>query len=173
MYGLPQAEILANNQLTERLEPKGYYQFRHTPGLWRDKWRPILFSLAVDAFGIKYVGKEHADHLMVAIEENYEFSTDWGRTLYCGITINWDNANRTVDLSMPKYISFMLHKYQHPTPKRAQNSPHMWNIPTYGATQQPNKAPDTTDPLELSEVKRIQKIVGTLLYYAEQWMQQC
>ena len=41
MYGLPQAGLLANNQLTERLEPKGYYQCRHTPGLWRHKWGRI------------------------------------------------------------------------------------------------------------------------------------
>ena len=67
----------------------------------------------------------------------------------------------------------MLHKDQHPPPKRAQHYPHPWNRPTFGATQQLTKEPDTTDPLELSEVKRIQKIVGTLLYYAEQWMQQC
>ena len=71
MYGLPQAGILANNQLTELLEPKGYYQCRHTPGLWRHKWRPILFSLVVDDFGIKNVGKEHDDHLIAAIEEKY------------------------------------------------------------------------------------------------------
>jgi hypothetical protein len=31
MYGLPQASILANNLLTERLAPHGYYQCRHTP----------------------------------------------------------------------------------------------------------------------------------------------
>ena len=55
MYGLPQTGILANNQLTEHLEPKGYYQCRHTLGLWRHKWRPILFSLVVDDFGIKYI----------------------------------------------------------------------------------------------------------------------
>ena len=67
---------------------------------------------------------------------------------------------------MPNYISSMLHKYQHPPPKRAQHSPHPWNRPTYGATQQLAKALDTTDPLELPEVKRIQKIVGTLLSYA-------
>ena len=48
----------------------------------------------------------------------------------------------------------------------AEHSPHPWNRPTYGATQQLTKTPDTTDPLELSEIKRIQKIVGTLLYYA-------
>ena len=61
----------ANNHLTEHLEPKGYYQWRHNPGVWRHKWRLILFSLVVDDFGIKYVGKEHADHLIAAIEENY------------------------------------------------------------------------------------------------------
>ena len=44
MYGLPQAGILANQLLTKRLEPQGYYQCSHTPGLWRHKWRPILFS---------------------------------------------------------------------------------------------------------------------------------
>ena len=117
-------------------------------------------------FGIKYIGKEHADHLIVAIEENYELSTDWGGTLYCGITITWDYFKRIVDLSMLNYISSMLHKYQHPPPKCSQHSPHPWNRPTYGATEQLIKAPDTTKPLELSEVKWIQKIVGTLLYYA-------
>ena len=47
MYGLPQAGILANKLLQERLEPHGYYPCRHTPGLWRHKWQPILFSLVV------------------------------------------------------------------------------------------------------------------------------
>ena len=122
------------NQLTKRLEPKCYYQCRHTPGLWRHKWRPILLSLVVDDFGIKYVGKEHSDHLIAAIEENYELSTYWGGKLYCGITITWDYVKRIVDLSMPDCISSMLHKYQHPPPKRAQNYPHLWNRPTYGAT---------------------------------------
>ena len=67
---------------------------------------------------------------------------------------------------MPNYISSMLHKYQHPPPKCDQHSPHPWNKPTYVATQQLTKEPDTTDPLELSEVKHIQKILGTIIYYA-------
>ena len=33
MYGLPQASIIANQLLTKRLEPHGYSQCRHTPGL--------------------------------------------------------------------------------------------------------------------------------------------
>ena len=60
IYGLPQAGALANKLLKENLKPHGYYEVEHTPGLWRHKRRPILFSLIVDDFGIKYVGKEHA-----------------------------------------------------------------------------------------------------------------
>jgi hypothetical protein len=52
MYGLPQAGILANHLLTKRLEPHIYGQCRHTPGLWKHKWKPILFSLVMDEFGI-------------------------------------------------------------------------------------------------------------------------
>ena len=34
MYGLPQAGILANKLLRKRLEPHGYFEVQHTPGLW-------------------------------------------------------------------------------------------------------------------------------------------
>ena len=166
MYGLPQAGILANQLLTKRLAPHGYEQCRHTPGLWRHKWRPILFSLVVDDFGIKYVGKQHADHLIQAIEDHYEFSKDWAGQLYCGITLKWDYTNRTVDLSMPGYIQAMLHKYQHPSPKRAQHAPHTWTVPNYGAKQQLTIPEDTTTLLIPAEIKRVQQITGTLLYYA-------
>ncbi|KAL7477007.1 hypothetical protein ACHAW6_002827 [Cyclotella cf. meneghiniana] len=61
MYGLPQAGILANRLLKQRLAKHGYYEVAHTPGLWKHISRPISFTLVVDDFGIKYVGKEHAD----------------------------------------------------------------------------------------------------------------
>ena len=124
MYGLPQAGILANQFLTARLAPHGYYQCRHTPGLWRHKWRPSLFSLVVDNFGLKDLGKQHADHLIAAIEENYDFAKYWAGKLYCGISIKWDYARGVVDLSMPNYIQSTLHKFQHPAPTRAQYAPH-------------------------------------------------
>ena len=56
MYGLPQAGILAQELLEERLQKEGYYQSSYTPGLWLHKWRPVTFSLCVDDFGVKYVG---------------------------------------------------------------------------------------------------------------------
>jgi hypothetical protein len=57
MNGLKQAGLLANQLLQQRLTPFGYYPVRHTPGLWLHKTRPIAFSLIVDDFAVKYVGK--------------------------------------------------------------------------------------------------------------------
>ncbi len=64
MWGLPQGGILANKLLQRRLLPHGYYKCNNTPGLWKHERRPISFTLVVDNFGVKYVGKEHVDHLI-------------------------------------------------------------------------------------------------------------
>jgi hypothetical protein len=70
MYGLKRAGLLANQLLQTRLLPSGYYSARHTLGLWLHKTRPISFSLVVDDFAVKYVGKQHADHLRNALLKN-------------------------------------------------------------------------------------------------------
>eukprot|EP00804_Cyclotella_cryptica_P002895 CCRYP_009401-RA/>CCRYP_009401-RA protein AED:0.38 eAED:0.38 QI:0/0/0/1/0/0/2/0/237 len=66
-YGLPQAGILANKLLKKRLATDGYFELPHTPGLFKHISCPVQFSLVVDKFGIKYIGKEHLDHLITAI----------------------------------------------------------------------------------------------------------
>jgi hypothetical protein len=54
---------------------------------------------------VKYVGCENAEHLLQALHNDYEaVSCDWKGKLFCGITLKWDYDNKTVDLSMPKYI---------------------------------------------------------------------
>ena len=63
MYGLPQAVAFSNKLLKERLYPHGYDEVPHTPGLWRKILRPISCILVVDYFGVKYVVKQHAEHL--------------------------------------------------------------------------------------------------------------
>ena len=63
----------------------------HTPGLWRHVTRPVQFSLVVDDFGVKYKGKENAEHLINAIKsEGYKLSIDWEGAKYCGITLDWN-----------------------------------------------------------------------------------
>jgi hypothetical protein len=119
MYGLPQAGILANQLLARRLAIHGYHQTKVTPGIWRHATHPIHFTLVMDDFGVQYVGKGHAHHLIDALETEYTVSKDWIGGLYCGITLKWDFENKHVGLSMPGYIKYALHKYQHPMPKRS------------------------------------------------------
>ena len=87
VWGLPQASILANKLLRQRLLPHGYYKCNNTPGLWKHTTRPISFTLVVDDFGVKYVGKEHVDHSIRCIKNDYELTEDWSGDLYCGIKL--------------------------------------------------------------------------------------
>ncbi len=62
MYGLPQSGLLANELLEKGLNKQGYPQSKLVPNLWKHDTRPIQFTLVVDDFGVKYVGKETRFH---------------------------------------------------------------------------------------------------------------
>jgi hypothetical protein len=133
MYGLKQAGLLANQLLQTRLAPFGYHPARHTPGIWLHKTRPISFTLVVDDFTVKYVGKQHAEHLRNALLRTYELTTDWTATVYSSMTLKWDYNKRTCDISMPGYISNILSKFQHDPPKHPQHTTSRYFTPVYGA----------------------------------------
>jgi hypothetical protein len=75
MYGLPQAGILANKLLKERLEPHGYRECEHTPGLWHHNTQALIFSLVVDDFSIQYTHLPDAQHLLAALKQHYKAIT--------------------------------------------------------------------------------------------------
>lgn len=77
IYHLPQAGILANKLLREWLARDGYYECTHTPGLWRHETRPITFTLVVDDFGIKYINKTNAEHLITVCRKYYTVEVDY------------------------------------------------------------------------------------------------
>jgi hypothetical protein len=165
MYGLKQAGLLANQLLQTRLAPFGYYPAHHTPGLWLHRTQLISFTLVVDDFAVKYVGKEHAYHLRDALLRTYELKTDWTATVYSGMTLKWDYKIRTCDISMPGYISNVLSKFQHDSPKHPQHTLSKYVTPFYGAkTQYATK--DETPPLTAQQCLTIQKVTGSVLYYA-------
>ena len=64
IYSLPQSGALSNKVLNINLAPYGYFEVIYTPGLWQQITRPISFSLVVDEFGVKYINKVDADHLI-------------------------------------------------------------------------------------------------------------
>lgn len=78
MHSLPQAGILANKLLKKHLTKHGYFEVSHTPGLWKHVSHLLQFTLVVDYFGIKYIGKEYADHLLNVLNEvNYSAVFLW------------------------------------------------------------------------------------------------
>jgi hypothetical protein len=119
----------------------------------------------VDDFAVKYVGKQHAEHLRNALLQTYELTTDWTATVYSGMTLKWDYKTRTCDISMPGYVSNVLSKFQHDAPKHPQHTPSRYVTPVYGAkTQYATK--DETPPLTSQQCLTIQKVTGSVLYYA-------
>jgi hypothetical protein len=167
MYGLKQSGKLANDLLSDRLCEQGYFECATTPGLWRHKWRPIIFVLIVDDFGVQYTGREHAEHLHSTLQKHYEVTTDWEGKKFAGIDLQWDYAARTCRATMDGYINEVLIKFDHQRPKKPQQSPHKHRKIIYGAEAQlQNIEIDTSPPLDATGIKRVQAIVGCLLYYA-------
>jgi hypothetical protein len=165
MYGLPQAGIIVQELLKERLKKAGYTQSKNAPSYWKHEWRPISFTLIVDDFGVKYIGKEHIMHLISVLKAHYKVKEDWEGTRYLGITMDWDYKNHQVHLSMPEYVECALAQLGHPVPKKPQHQPHQHTIPTYRATVQYAKLEDTSRRLSPAEKKFIQEVIGVFLYY--------
>jgi hypothetical protein len=166
MYGLPQAGIIAQDLLADRLRNHGYTQSKTTPGLWSHKSCPIQFSLVVDDFGVKYVGKENVEHLLNTIQKHYKSSCDWDGKRYCGLTIKWDYAGRKVHLSMPTYIKKALQRFQHPPPMKTQNQPHPSIKKTYGEKVQYANPTDEVPALDKAGKRFIQEVTGVFLFLA-------
>ena len=144
----------------------GYQQNPITPGLCHHDFRPIFFTLCVDNFGIKYVGREHVEHLSSILSKHYKCSHDWNGTRYLGMAIDWNYPGRTVHLSMLDYVPEALVRFQHKPPQKPQHQPYPHTKPTYGATKQYTQATDTSPPLNNANKKYIQEVIGTFLYYA-------
>ena len=94
-------------------------------------------------------------------------SVDWTGTLYCGITLKWDYLNRTCELSMPGYVKQALQKFNYEITGIPKNTdaPH-----PYKATKKlglPMTHPtDNSAKLSPHEIKHLQQIVGTFLFYS-------
>ena len=88
MYRLHQSGLLANQLLETRLNKRSYQQSKLVPELWTHDSRRVQFTLAVDNFGVKYVGKEHALHLKETLKEKCTVTTEWGGKKYIDITLD-------------------------------------------------------------------------------------
>ena len=90
MPGLKQADRITKEQLKTHLAQFGYAPVPCTPDTWKHATRDITFSLVVNDFGVKSVGKENADNLIQAFKNKYTISMDWTGSLFCGLHISSD-----------------------------------------------------------------------------------
>jgi hypothetical protein len=161
MYGLPQADKLANNLLIEALSPFGYCPVPIMPGLWRHDTRDIAFCLVVDDFGVKYTNKDDGDHLIASLKAcNYQLSIDGEGSRYCSLTLKWDYKARTCDISMPGFIERALKRFNLPAPARPELSPNPWERPNCGAKSQLTPVLDTSEPITPKENYTYRKCWG-------------
>ena len=151
----PKQESSPKNNFIHFLGSYSYSPVPHTPGLWCHQWRPITFCLVVNDFGVKYIGKEHADHVIQCLRNHYkEIEIVWAGKRFCGIQI-WDYTNRTCDLSMPVYVQQTVHKFQHPPPNKPQDSPYPATVKQYSVKVQLADPIGTSACLPTHEIKRL------------------
>jgi hypothetical protein len=165
IYGLSQSGYLAHEDLKKNLAPFGYAPAKRTHGLWFHKTRNISFTLVVDDFGVKYVDKADALHLINALETHYPLKIDWTGSKYIGIDLDWNYDNGTVKLSMKDYVKKALKQFMHETAPKHFDGTTKFVPPEYGKKVQYEKD-DTSPPLDKKGIKFIQEVCGKFLYTA-------
>ena len=115
---------------------------------------------------MKYFTKDDANHLLDSLKKHYEDSTDWEGRNYLGSTIDWNYGKEYVDIPIPEHVKKALDRLQHPRPNRPQYDPHRWTVPSYGKRLQMAPYLDDSELLENKSTKRIQSVVGTMIYYS-------
>jgi hypothetical protein len=126
-----------------------------------------LFTLCVDNFGIKYVGRERTNYLAKVLKEHYKCSIDWERKCYLGMNMDWDYNSRRVHVSMLDYVPEALTRFQHKAPSKPQHQSYPHIEPNYGAKAQYMEDMDTSALLPPKVKKFIKEVSGTFLYYAQ------
>jgi len=137
-----------------------------TPALCKHESRPVSFPLVVDDFEVKYLDKQYVQHLIDALRAMYMITVDWRGKHFLGLMLEWDYEAGHVTISMPGYIRQALHKFKHPINRPQTHSPSKVIAPTYGTKVQYAEQEDNNIILPASDIKHVQSVIGTLLYYA-------
>ena len=161
---IKQSGKVANSRLVYNLEKYGYAPYKCTPALWRHAATPVVFTLCVDSFGVKYVGKQHNNHLFDSLRARYNITCDWNGSLYLDLTTYWDYNRRRVKISMPEYNPNVLLRFKHLPHIRNQDIPHACGRVVYSKSQYPTQE-DSAPKLPPTGILHIQQVVESLLYY--------
>ena len=155
IYGLKQAGLLAQQKLMHHLKKHGYTPISSaTPCLFKHQTRNVVFSLVVDDFGIKFKLDEDANHLIEVLRMEYTVKDDWLGSQYVGFKIQHNREEGKLSLSMPGYLKEAASRFEIDTSVKVDN-------PMAPQTESGEVASASSQ-----QQKRLQQIIGVLLYYA-------
>ena len=103
---------------------------------------------------------------MSILEHHYPaVATNWKEELYCGITLKWNYDKGYVNILMPGYNRRLLLKYNHEKSNKSQYFPYPVQPRKVGRAAQEPMPEDKTTKADEEKKKRVQQVVGTILYY--------
>jgi hypothetical protein len=82
------------------------------------------------------------------------------------INLDWNYDDKYVDISIPTYIPKVLTRFGHTKPKKPQHSPYKPFPRKFGKEAQDPLPEDKSERLDLKVLRRVQQIVGSILFYA-------
>jgi hypothetical protein len=106
----------------------------------------------VHNFGIKYINNNNINHLITSLKTTYKLAEDWTGDLYCEIALDWDYVNKTVDISMPRYIKKKIQDYGHLLPGRMQKCPYSPEPKKFGSNAQVPLPPNDMPKLDANSI---------------------
>jgi hypothetical protein len=121
----------------------------------------------VDNFGIKYVGLEHFNHLLMLLKKYHQIQTNMAGDKIAGINVQLDFPGRGVRIDMQAYIDNLLLTLNWLKPKKPQLLPVIAMPIAYGQKTQLTPDEDTSASLLPERILRVKKIIGLLLCYAQ------
>ena len=118
----------------------------------------------VDDFGVRFTNVEDFYKLNSILNIEYETTIDLSGTKFLGFDLDWNYTKRTCILSMPEYIPSLLKKLNFVQNHSPTHSPLPFTPPSYAKIQYATQKEKTK--LQPSQITYIQKVIGSLLYYA-------
>ncbi len=115
---------------------------------------------------MEYVGIEHFNHLLTVLQWYRQVQTNMAGDKIVGLNVQWDFPSKQVHIDMKSYVNDLLLNLSWPMPKKSQLL--LFTATPIKNGQRIQFTPDknTSAPLLPDHIKRIQKIVRSLLYYA-------
>jgi hypothetical protein len=113
------------------------------------------------------VGLDNFNYLLGILKKFHGIQYNMAWNKFAGMDIEWNYTAHHCRISMPGHISMLLLKFKHPHPAKPRLFPYKCLPIAYGAMLHITPDPDSSELLNASCKRRVQEIVGSLLYYIQ------